>query len=89
MNEDRIKKSQLKHLIRPIVYVLLLVTPEGLTIHELVRLLNSTPGLRRFKLDVDKLGHYLRDYKSGRNLSVFIQKDHNWFIRELVGGYKC
>jgi hypothetical protein len=56
MNEDRIRKSQLKHLVRPIVYVLLLTNSQGLNIHELVRLLNSTPGLRRFSWDSDKLG---------------------------------
>jgi serine kinase of HPr protein (carbohydrate metabolism regulator) len=85
MNEHTITKEQEKHLLRIVVYALLLAFPDGLTTNEIGGFCDRIKGLKKFTIHDSKIRNYLRDYKSGRNLSVFIKKGDTWFIRDDTG----
>jgi hypothetical protein len=77
----------LKHLIRPIVYALLLAVPEGLTTKDLTWILNNTRGTRQYKLSFKKIEGIIKLYKGNGIHSIFIRHGKHWKIRDLVGGY--
>ena len=83
---NNITKAQLKHVIRPVTYALLLAIPQGLNTIELSYYLNSTPGIKKYKPTEEKIRSILKSYIPKGN-SVFIQRGDTWFIRDLVGGY--
>ncbi|MCL2157534.1 MAG: hypothetical protein FWH54_05885 [Methanobrevibacter sp.] len=84
--ENRIRPEQLKYLLRPVIYSLLLAVPEGLTTEDITYLMNNTRGIRQYKLGFQKVERIMKNYMYTGNSTIFIKHGDKWKLRKLNRG---